>query len=146
MGRVAIELARRGHDAVGVDADADLLDRARSRAPHLRWVHADLSTARLDGPFDVAIMAGGVIEFVDSARRSAAVTNTARSLAPGGLLVAGFGLGGDVTLGAWRRWCSGGGLVPQERWSTWEGAPGPAEDDPAGYVVEVARRPSPTAR
>ncbi len=34
-GRVAIELARRGYDTVGVDVDADLLARAREKAPTL---------------------------------------------------------------------------------------------------------------
>ena len=34
-GRVAIELARRGIEVVGVDADPDMLERARRRAPQL---------------------------------------------------------------------------------------------------------------
>ena len=53
MGRVAIELARRGIDVVGVDLDDDLLDFARRSEPSLRWVHADLATMRLDRTFDV---------------------------------------------------------------------------------------------
>ena len=33
-GRVAIELARRGHEVVGVDLDPGMLDTARAKAPH----------------------------------------------------------------------------------------------------------------
>ena len=43
-GRVAIELARRGIDVVGVDLDTDMLARARAKAPELTWVEADLAT------------------------------------------------------------------------------------------------------
>jgi len=42
-GRVAIELARRGADVVGVDLDSAMLAAAREKAPGLRWVHGDLS-------------------------------------------------------------------------------------------------------
>ena len=42
-GRVAIELARRGVDVVGVDLDDDLLAVAREKAPQLTWVTADLA-------------------------------------------------------------------------------------------------------
>ena len=46
-GRVAIELARRGVDVVGVDLDATMLDQARSKAPELTWVRADLRDVSL---------------------------------------------------------------------------------------------------
>jgi len=36
-GRVAIELARRGLDVVGVDADPGMLSAARAKAPELEW-------------------------------------------------------------------------------------------------------------
>src|SRR6478736_6081835 len=38
MGRVAIELDRRGIDVVGVDLDDDLLAFARRSQPDIRWV------------------------------------------------------------------------------------------------------------
>ena len=37
-GRIAAELARRGIDVVGVDADPDMLERAPRRRPDLTWV------------------------------------------------------------------------------------------------------------
>src|SRR5207248_462358 len=42
-GRVAIELARRGLDVVGLDADPGMLSAARDKAPELEWVEGDLS-------------------------------------------------------------------------------------------------------
>ena len=70
-GRVAIELARRGHDVVGVDVDPSMLDSARAKAPALTWVEADLTDPSFDlgRTFDVVVMAGNVLIFVPSARR-----------------------------------------------------------------------------
>lgn len=41
-GRVAMELDRRGLDVVGVDLDPQMLEVARRKAPHLRWIVGDL--------------------------------------------------------------------------------------------------------
>ena len=49
-GRVAIELARRGIDVVGVDLDATMLDVARHKAPYLAWYEGDLATIELARP------------------------------------------------------------------------------------------------
>ena len=48
MGRVAIELARRGFDVDGVDLDDELLAFARADVPHLAWMQGDL--AMMDFP------------------------------------------------------------------------------------------------
>src|SRR5690349_17968025 len=40
-GRLAIELGRRGYEAVGVDVDPALLDRARAKAPGREWLLGD---------------------------------------------------------------------------------------------------------
>jgi len=53
-GRLAIELARRGLDVVGVDLDEDLLAVARQKEPELAWVTADLATMQLGRRFAVA--------------------------------------------------------------------------------------------
>jgi SAM-dependent methyltransferase len=89
-GRVAIELARRGIDVVGVDLDASMLDVARSKAPRLQWVHADLADVDLGRTFDVVVMAGNVMIFLAPGTEGAVVANLARHLGPGGRLVAGF--------------------------------------------------------
>src|SRR5690606_13138639 len=46
-GRVAIELARRGVDVVGVDRDQQMVDAARAKAPELRWQVDDLAVVDL---------------------------------------------------------------------------------------------------
>src|SRR2546427_11403308 len=71
-GRVAIELARRGIDAVGVDLDATMLAVAQRKAPHLPWYEGDIATIALTMPeaparrrlFDAIVLAGNVIVFL----------------------------------------------------------------------------------
>ena len=91
-GRVAAELARRGIEVVGVDADPDMIERARRRAPDLAWVRGDLATLDLGRTFDVVVLAGNVLPFVEPADRAAAVAACARHLDVGGRLVSGAGL------------------------------------------------------
>lgn len=144
MGRVAIELARRGIAVVGVDLDTDLLDRARRNAPDLQWVHASLVGLDLGRHFDVVVMAGNVIPFVAAPERAAAVAGCAAHLAPGGRLVTGFSLlEGWPDLAAYDRWCAGAGLVLAERFATWNGDP---FDRAAGYAVSVHVQPAQAAR
>ena len=91
-GRVGIELARRGIEVVGVDADPDMLARARRRSADVTWVLADLAALDLGRTFDVVVLAGNVLPFVEPADRAAAVAGCARHLGAGGRLVAGAGL------------------------------------------------------
>ena len=63
MGRVAIELAKRGIEVVGVDLDDDLLAYARHSQPEIKWVTADLATMQLGRRFDVVAMPGNVMVF-----------------------------------------------------------------------------------
>src|SRR6185369_9716838 len=75
-GRVAIELAHRGVAVVGIDNDPDMVDVARAKAPELRWIVADLADlAELALPdrFDVVVLAGNVIPYIEADRRAAAV-------------------------------------------------------------------------
>ena len=92
-GRVAIELARRGHVVVGIDADPGMLDTARAKEPQITWIHADLADVeeRADFTFDVVLLAGNVMIFLDPGsearvvRRLAVVSRSRRS--PGGRLL-----------------------------------------------------------
>jgi len=52
-GRVAIELANRGIDVVGVDRDEPFITQARSKAPNIDFHLDDLATVTLDQQFDV---------------------------------------------------------------------------------------------
>ncbi len=136
-GRVAIELARRGHHMVGVDVDAELLARARSKAPALDWVEADLAALPAEvapGPFDAVVLAGNVMIFVARGTEGAVVAHLAARLAPRGLLIAGFQLTGRLPLAEYDEHARTAGLTLAARWSTWERAPfGGAED----YAVSV---------
>jgi SAM-dependent methyltransferase len=120
-GRVAVELARRGVDVVGVDSDPDMIDAARAKSPGLRWILADLAELALPDRFEVVVLAGNVIPYVDADRRAAAITACARHLAPGGVLVAGFAVRpGWPNLADYDGWCAATGLTLADRWSTWD--------------------------
>jgi SAM-dependent methyltransferase len=126
MGRVAIELARRGIDVVGVDLDDDLLEFARQSQPSITWVHANLATMRLGRRFAMVAMPGNVMMFCRPTDRQAIIENAAAHLEPAGLLVAGFQLEPDrdaLTLAEYDRRCAESGFELVDRWSTWQGSP-----------------------
>ena len=91
-GRIAIELARRGMEIVGVDLDARMLSQARQQAPQLDWRLGDLATIDLRRSFDLILLAGNVMLFLTPGTEAATLRNLARHLAPTGMLVAGFQL------------------------------------------------------
>jgi SAM-dependent methyltransferase len=132
-GRVAIELARRGLDVVGVDLDVRMLDEARAKAPELTWVLGDLVDVALGRTFDVVAMPGNVMIFVRPGTEAVVVANLARHVAPGGLLIAGFQLTGPYTLDAYDADCRAAGLDLVDRFATWEGDP----YDGGAYAVSV---------
>jgi SAM-dependent methyltransferase len=90
-GRVALDLARRGHPVTGVDTDAQLVAALRERAGGL-GVRAEVADARtLDLPAEFALVAAPmqVLQlFRQPADREAALATAARCLAPGGLVAA----------------------------------------------------------
>jgi SAM-dependent methyltransferase len=139
-GRVAIELARRGHDVVGLDVDPDMLAAARHKAPQLCWVDGDLSDASLDlgRRFDTVVLAGNVLLFVNPGSEGAAIASAARHLQIGGRLVAGYSLRpGGFGIVAHDDLAAACDLALEERWATWDRAP---FRDGAGYAVSVHRR------
>jgi rhodanese-related sulfurtransferase/precorrin-6B methylase 2 len=140
MGRIAIELSRRRHVVAGVDLDEDLLAYARTRAPHLRWVHDDLATMQLDDRFDVVAMPGNVMIFCKPEDRRAVVHTAMQHLLPGGRLVAGFALERDphaLTAAEYHELCVDCDLHLEQRWASWDRD---RFDDDSGYVVFVHRR------
>jgi SAM-dependent methyltransferase len=135
-GRVAIELAARGIDVCGVDIDASMLERARSKAPGLQWVVGDLATMELGRRFDVAVLAGNVMIYLQPGQEAAVVANVSGHLEPGGALVAGFSLDPRrLPLDAYDACCREAGLTLAERWATWEHGPFRGGD----YAVSVHR-------
>jgi SAM-dependent methyltransferase len=137
-GRVAIELAGRGFSVVGVDADAPMLAAAKSKAPDLCWVEADLADlgSAVPGPFDLALLAGNVMIFLEPGTEARTLAALAARLAPGGLLVAGFSVRADrLPLERYDRLAADAGLEPVSRWATWDGEPFEGGD----YAVSVHR-------
>lgn len=147
-GRVAIRLAAQGFTVVGLDVDASMLAVAREHAPDLDWVLADLGEAgrvlRDRPPFDLVVLAGNVVPLVAEGSLPEVVGSLADVLAPGGTLVAGFGLdarhlprGCPVTpLDAYDAALAAHGLTVSDRFATWDGRP---HDETAGYAVTLAR-------
>jgi len=137
-GRVAVELAARGADVVGVDVDPSMLDVARGKRPDLTWVLGDLASVDLGRIFDVVVLAGNVMIFLAPGSEAAVVANLARHVAPGGAVVAGFSLEpGRLDVSAYDTVAASAGLSLVERWATWD------RDPFAGgnYAVSVHRRP-----
>ena len=137
-GRMAIELARRGVDIVGLDLDEVMLTQARKKAPHLDWRLGDLSSIELEQVFDAIVLAGNVMIYVTPGTEAATLANMAHHLKQGGLLVAAF----ELTLHAWTKLtiesydqlAKTAGLKKVARWSTWEQEPWDNEDS---YAVSV---------
>lgn len=148
-GRLAIEAQRRGHRCVGVDLDRDMIERARLKAPHLEWHHADLATVDLGRTFDVVVMAGNIPLFCAPGTQAAIVANLARHLRAGGRLICGFSIedGPDAYRASdFRRDAETAGLSLESLHSAWDASPLPDEsvaDADAvldGYAVVVCRR------
>jgi len=138
-GRVGIELARRGVRVTGVDADVEMLAVARAKAPDIDWHEADLSDPRglPDELFDLVLLAGNVMIFLNPGTENRVLANLVGRLAPDGLLVAGFSLWPDqLSCARYDAIASSAGLAPVARWSTWDRHPFRDGD----YAVSVHRR------
>ncbi|MFE3449017.1 class I SAM-dependent methyltransferase [Nonomuraea sp. NPDC059194] len=142
-GRVAIWLAEQGYDVVGVDLDSSMLAVAKDRAPHLTWIESDLAALDLEPIFDLVVAAGNVIPLLAEGTEPQTIRNLANTLAPDGVLVAGFGLDAmhlpvrpTFTLDEYDAWCEAAGLRLDERFATWDGVP----YENGGYAVSVHRR------
>ena len=141
-GRVAIELANRGIDAMGTDVDDTMLAAAREKAPELDWALADLASLDLrtaageQRRFDVVAMPGNVMIFVATGTEGAVLQRCADHLEPEGLLIAGFQLGRGLDPETYDRLATAAGLWPVGRFATWDGDPWVAG---GGYLVAVHR-------
>ena len=138
-GRVAVELARRAVDVVGVDVDASMLDKARAKQPDVPWIVGDVAEIDLRRSFDVVLLAGNVMIFLAPGTEAGVVANLARHLEPGGALVAGFSLEpGRLDLETYDAHARAAGLVLGDRWATWHRQPFTG----GNYAVSVHRRPT----
>jgi SAM-dependent methyltransferase len=141
-GRVGAELAARGHDVVGVDADAALIEAAKADHPGPRWIVADLADLDLANagepdPFDAAVLAGNVLPFVAPGSEPDVLRRVAAHLRPDGILIAGFGTTRGYALADFDAHCADAGLVIEHRFATWDLRPWV---DDADFSVTIARR------
>jgi SAM-dependent methyltransferase len=153
-GRLAIEATSRGHRCVGVDLDRDMIERARVKAPHIPWFHADLAELNLDQLFDVVVMAGNIPLFCAPGTQHAIIESLARHLRPGGLLICGFSIekrNDAYTVADFDRHATGAGLVRHGWYPSWDadGQPAAGNDSQidrerdnqiTNYAVVVYRR------
>ena len=142
QGRVGGELAARGHQVTGVDADAGLIKAASADQPGQRWVVADLADLDLSshgdpGPFDAAVMAGNVMLFVAEATEERVLRRVAAHLRPDGFAVIGFAADRGYELPDFDRHAAAAGLTPEHRFATWDLRPW-RSDSP--FSVSVLRR------
>jgi 2-polyprenyl-3-methyl-5-hydroxy-6-metoxy-1,4-benzoquinol methylase len=143
-GRVAVELARRGIEVVGVDVDGSMLETARRLGSRIEFIESDLAALDLERAFDVVLMAGNVLLFTKSSTERLVVAGCARHVASAGALVAGFQLDRAYGLDAYDADAAAAGLELTERYSTWDRAPFEAgASASAGYAVSVHRRGTP---
>jgi SAM-dependent methyltransferase len=149
-GRVAVRLHELGYVVVGVDFDEAMVAVARERAPELAWHVADLAALDLGTTFDLVVAAGNVVPLAGAAALPAIAGRLAQHLAPGGLLVAGFGVdaahlppGGVpvLPLAAYDAACAAAGLRLRSRYADWQGT----AYDGGGYAVSVHERSGPAA-
>ena len=134
-GRVAVELAARGYDVVGVDSDRSMLDVAR-RHP-LTWVEADLATFDLGRRFDLIVCAGNVMVFLAPGTEPEVARRLAAHLVPGGLLVSGWRTD-RMAVSSYDELVVEADLEQVVRHSTWDGDPW---RDNADWCVAVDRLP-----
>ncbi|SNC60043.1 Methyltransferase domain-containing protein [Kytococcus aerolatus] len=141
-GRHAGHLARLGHDVVGVDIDPRLLEAAGADHPGVTWVNADLATLDLaahgqSDPFDGALLAGNVLDFVAPDHRGAVLERIAAHLVPDGFLVVGCRTTTGFGTTALDALLPAAGLQLEQRFATWDLRPW---QEDAEFAVSVLRR------
>jgi|JI9StandDraft_2_1071091.scaffolds.fasta_scaffold04567_8 SAM-dependent methyltransferase len=155
-GRVAIELARRGVEVVGVDIDWEMLRTACAKEPEVAWYQADLATLNVPDEvevepevpsrrrrrrFDLAVMAGNVLLFVTPGSERSVIERVTMHLHHGGILVTGFQLvDGSYGLDDFDADCAAAGLALHERYANWMGDRWQGSEN---YSVSVHLRPRP---
>ncbi|WP_454294805.1 class I SAM-dependent methyltransferase [Salana multivorans] len=141
--RLAGELFRRGHDVVGVDVDPDLIEAARADHPGPGYAVADLSELDLPAlgiaePFDLVVVAGNVLTFLAPGSEAEVLRRLGAHLAPGGRIVAGFGLGRGYELALFEADVVAAGLQESLRLATWDVRPWTPGSDFVVSVLEPA--------
>ncbi len=87
-GRLAVPLAERGVEVVGVDISPEMLAKLKEKTAAVTVVEADMTTVALDREFAVAYIAFNAIFVLETQEEQVALfRNAARHLRPGGRFV-----------------------------------------------------------
>jgi SAM-dependent methyltransferase len=139
-GRVGGALAERGHTVVGVDADAELVEKARADYPGQAWLVGDLTELDLvlgDRPrFQAAVLAGNIMPYLAPDTETAILRQVAAYVEPAGPVAIGFDLKFGYALDDFDRHLAAAGLAVDQRFATWDLRPW-TTDSP--FAVTVAR-------
>lgn len=140
-GRHGGHLARLGHRVVGVDIDPALVAAAREDHPAATWLVADLASLDLtaqgeDEPFDGALIAGNVMDFIGEQHRATAVRRVAGHVRAGGFVVIGCRLDRGFTPADLDAAAPHASLALEHRFATWDLR---AWHDEADFAVTVLR-------
>lgn len=138
-GRIAGELARRGHTVVGVDVDPVLIEAAGADHPGPTWVVCDLSELPDPAePYDAVVCAGNVMTFLAAGTERIVLGRLRAQLAPEGRLVIGFGLDRGYPLDAYDADLAATGLQVEARFATWDLRPFRPDSDFAVTLLTAA--------
>jgi SAM-dependent methyltransferase len=140
-GRVASELARLGHDVVGVDVDPVLIEAAVADHPGPRWIvedlaELDLSAHGISEPFDAIVCAGNVMTFLAPSTRPEVLRRLRGHVRAEGRVVIGFGAGRGYEFATFLADARRAGLEADLLLSTWDLRPWRADAD---FLVAVLR-------
>ena len=143
-GRHGGHLTRLGHEVVGVDIDPALIAAARADHPDATWLVADLATLDLAAqgegePFDGALIAGNVLDFVTEEHRAEAIRRVAAHVRTGGFVVIGCRVSRGFTPDDLDAASPGAGLRLEQRFATWDLRPWREDADFAVSVLRVTR-------
>ncbi|MEH1014456.1 class I SAM-dependent methyltransferase [Micromonospora sp. CPCC 206060] len=143
-GRVGAELHARGHQVVGVDADAELIEAARADHPGPVWLVGDLADLDLAAsgepdPFDAVVVAGNVMTFVAPGTERDVLSRLFAHLRPDGFAVIGFGTERGYPLPDFDADLAAAGFRLEHRFATWDLRPWLPGTD---FAVSVLRRPA----
>lgn len=138
-GRLSGALHRRGHQVVGVDADAKLVAAAQADHPGPTYAVADLSTLDLDTGFDLVVCAGNVMVFLAPGSEREVLQRLRAHTRPGGRLVIGFRRETHYPYSRFNEDLRHAGLSLEHRFATWSLDPFTPEADFAVNVLRVPR-------
>ena len=150
MGRIGAALQDRGHDVVGVDLDAALLEQSRETYPHLPVLEArldELSPQMLaiqghPTTYDLIVCVGNVMILLAPDTEREVLGRMRDLLAPGGRMLVGFHL--EAEPGSSRRYpasefvadARSAGLRVQARFASYELLPSTDQDDYAVFLLQ----------